>query len=219
MFHRLVAIPQEEYMQLSRIQQISQPATHQFRNLERQFNEQEHVADPYRRLMMQSETLDEMKGLKERMREDITAATPKPYRKRAQSLFQSMQPFLRFNERGEIYNANQQLIPGSRLEDLIQHAVRDRRRDMTPTGWSDFRSLLETHNAPRMTLNRNTLEEMSKGEVKSRNSPPPPPPSTKRIKAEKKDEDEKYAIAMQRPKRNRKSPSKYSKDFGFLKYY
>ena len=110
MFQRLIAIPQEEYMQLTRVQQVRQPTTQQIYNLERQYNEQEHIRDPYHRLMLQSETLDEMKELKQRMRQDIAMSTPKPYKKRAEALFQSMEPFLRINERGEIYNISDQLF-------------------------------------------------------------------------------------------------------------
>lgn len=33
--------------------------------------------------------------------------------------------------------------------DLVQHAVRDRRRNLTPMGWPEFRHLLQEHNVPK----------------------------------------------------------------------
>ena len=39
-------------------------------------------------------------------------------------------------------------------------AVRDRRRNITPPGWEEFKTLLKDANAPRMILNYETLEEM-----------------------------------------------------------
>ena len=55
---------------------------------------------------------------------------------------------------------NNQTISQSRVEDLIQHAVRDRRRNMTLTGWSTFLDILREHNIPKSSLNRQTLDEM-----------------------------------------------------------
>ena len=62
--------------------------------------------------------------------------------------------------KGEIYSDTGDLVPGSRLEDLIQHAVRDRRRNIMPKGWSEFLRILRDHNVPKFMLNRNTLDEM-----------------------------------------------------------
>ena len=227
MFQRLIAIVQEEYMQLTRVQQVRQLVTQQLYNLERQYNEQERIHDPYNRMMLQSETLDEMKELKERMRQDIGSSTPKPYKKRAQALFQSMEPFLKFNERGEILSASNQLIPQSRLEDLVQHAVRDRRRNITPTGWQDFRHLLKQHNVPKFTLNRDTLEEMERDSaVKREDSPSSTSLMRKSIKKEIKENTSpfkkkvikrlKMEPAIQKSKRVNKDNPKYEKKFGFL---
>ena len=172
MFQRMVAIPQEEYMKLTSVQQVRQPYTQQFYNLEKQYGEQEYIRDPYQRMLMQSETLEDMKELKERMRQDLTLATPKPYRSRALALYQSLQPFLKFNERGEIFNENGQVVPQSRLEDLVQYAVRDRRRAVVPTGWSQFRDLLQSQNVPKYMLNRDTLQEMTNVNVKIESTTP-----------------------------------------------
>ena len=160
MFQRMIAIPQEEYLQLSSVQNVRQPLTQQFYNLESQYNKEAQIADPYKRLISQSNTLEDMKQLKDQMRHYITVSTPKPYRSRAQALLENVSSFLRYNERGEIFDNENNTIENSRLEDLIQHAVRDRRRNMSPVGWEYFLNLLRRHNVPKSILNRNTIEEM-----------------------------------------------------------
>ena len=160
MFQRMVAIPQEEYLQLSSVQNARQPLTQQFYNLESQYNKEAQIVNPYERLISQSNTLEEMKQLKEQMRHYITVSTPKPYRSRAQALLENVSSFLRYNERGEILDKENNLIENTRLEDLIQHAVRDRRRNLNPVGWNYFLNLLREYNVPKSILNRNTIDEM-----------------------------------------------------------
>lgn len=160
MFQRLMAIPQEEYLQLTSVQQARQPITQQFYDLEKRYQEGEHITEPYKRLLNQSETLNEMKNLKEKMRQGIITSTPKPYQTRAKSLFQSLEPFIKYNDRGEIYDEKSNIIPESRLEDLIQYAVRDRRRNIIPKAWSEFVTLLKKHNVPKSMLNHDTLREI-----------------------------------------------------------
>ena len=162
LFQRMVVIPQEEYLQMSSVQHVKQPLTQQFYNLESQYNKEAEIGDPYKRLISQSNTLESMKELKEKMRHYITVSTPKPYRTRAQALLENVSSFLRYNERGEIYDLENNTIENSRLEDLIQHAVRDRRRNISPVGWNYFLSLLREHNVPKSVLNRDTIEEMER---------------------------------------------------------
>ena len=159
-FQRLVAIPQEEYLSLLSMQNIKEPLGQHFHNLENAYAKGEMEKDPYRRLLLQSNTLDQMKQVKEQIRDSLAVSTPKPYLSRAKALFQTLETFLKFNTKGEIYSDDGDVIPGSRLEDLIQHAVRDRRRNLTPTGWNDFLTILSNHNVPKSLLNRNTLDEM-----------------------------------------------------------
>jgi cell division protein FtsL len=161
-FQRLIVIPQEEYSALMNMQNLREPLTQHYSQLQSQYESEEKENDPYRRLVMQSSTLDQMKQVKEQMRNSLTVSTPKPYQKRAQALYQTVENFLKFNDKGEIYTDDGNVIPGSRLEDLIQHAVRDRRRNMTPTGWTEFIMLLHSHNVPKSFLNRDTLDEMDK---------------------------------------------------------
>lgn len=160
MFQRLMAIPQEEYLQLTSVQQARQPLTQQFYNLEKRYQEGEHILEPYKRLINQSETLDEMKNLKEKMRQGIMISTPKPYQTRAKTLFQNLEPYIKFNERGEIYDYKGDLITDSRLEDLVQYAVRDRRRNIKPVAWDEFKYILQKYNVPKFVLNYDTLKEM-----------------------------------------------------------
>jgi hypothetical protein len=174
-FQRLIALPQEEYTALMNIQNLRDPLTQHYASLENQYESEEREKDPYRRLLMQSNTLDQMKQIKEQIRSSLAVSTPKPYQKRAEALFQTVEKFLKFNDKGEIYTDDGNIISGSRLEDLIQHAVRDRRRNMTPTGWTEFVTILHSHNVPKSFLNRYTLDEMEKIVM-----PPPTigPPST-----------------------------------------
>ena len=159
-FERMIAIPQEEYVALSSLQNVREPLAQHFQNLEKRYALEEKERDPYRRLMLQSNTLDQLKEVKSQMRNSLAIATPKPYQSRAKALFETLESFIKFNDKGEIYSDDGNLVPGSRLEDLIQHAVRDRRRNLTPTGWSDFLTVLRDHNVPKSILNRNTLDEL-----------------------------------------------------------
>ena len=162
-FQRMIVIPQEEYLSLSSMQNVKEPLTQHFYDLERRFNSEETVRDPYRRMVLQSNTLDQMKQVKDQLRNSLLVSTPKPYQTRAKALFQTVEDLLKYNEKGEIYASDGSLVSGSRMEDLIQHAVRDRRRrNMTPTGWTHFLNILRDHNVPRSILNRDTLDEMER---------------------------------------------------------
>ena len=234
MFQRMMAIPQEEYLQLTAVQQARQPLMRQFQQLENQYQQHSHITDPYRKLVHQAETLDDLKALKEKMRNEVVLATPKPYQSRARSLFQHLEPILKFNERGEIFDEQNQLIPESRIEDLIQYAVRDRRRHFLPTGWGTFIKVLRTHNVPKYVLNRNTLDEMEnisqniviKSEVKPRaerwrdmamKTLMKTEDGKKRKLQQKakspKEKKIKQSPTRQRPLRSRKRPSKYGTNF------
>lgn len=159
-FQRMIVIPQEEYLALSSMQNVKEPLAQHFYDLEKRYSSDESIKDPYRRLIMQSSTLDQMKQVKEQLRNSLTISTPKPYQSRANALFQTIESFLKFNDKGEIYLDDGSVVSGSRVEDLIQHAVRDRRRNLTPTGWIDFLTILRDHNVPKSILNRDTLDEM-----------------------------------------------------------
>ena len=162
MFQRMMVIPQEEYLQLSAVQAARKPMVQQMHQLSSEYEEQGQIADPYRRLIYQSETLDAMKALKEKMRDEIVLATPKAFQSRTRSLFQHLEPVLKLTERGEMYDKANTVIPNSRIEDLIQYAVRVRRRNYEPTGWTSFLELLRDNNIPKYMLNRNTLEELDR---------------------------------------------------------
>ena len=181
-YQRMIALPQEEYLQLSSVQNVRQPLTQQFYNVEKEYVENENINDPYRRMIFQSENMEQMKQLKDQMRHYISITTPKPYLNRAQALLQSVDTFVKYNARGEIFDDENNVIPNSRMEDLIQHAVRDRRRNMVPAGWEYFLNQLRSHNVPKSILNRDTLDEMDNiifptvtKEIKQEHSPPKKP--------------------------------------------
>ena len=161
-FERMIAIPQEEYIQLKSVQHVKQPQAQKMVELSQLYQQQAEIKDPYEKLILQGNTLDEMKEWKDKIRNEMALGTPKPYRNRALSLYRSMEPHVKINQRGEIHDKNDKPIEHSRVEDLIQHAVRDRRRHFTPIAWDHFSKLLKEHNIPRSLLNRATLEELDK---------------------------------------------------------
>ena len=200
-FQRMIAIPQEEYLTLSSVQNARQPLIQRFYNLENRYNEDENIRDPYKRLVLQSETLEEMKRMKDQMRNYLSVSIPKPYQNRAQALFRSIESFLRFNDRGEMIDKDNNIIDDSRVEDLIQHAVRDRRRNMTPAGWKQFVSLLQEHNIPKSILNRQTLDEMDNRAT----------PNTKYVTIKKEEDDGVKAAHQSRKRKRSKSTPKYAR--------
>ena len=168
-FQQMIAIPIEQYNQLTQLQQVHKPAEqHKLMQLSQTYDQQALVKDPNDRLMLQGGTLEEMKDLKEKMRLGIELGTPRPYRNRALTLYRSLEAHVPITTRGELVDdVSGEPITDSRVEDLIQHAVRDRRRDFTPTAWSTFVSLLKKHNVPRTVLNRATLDELASPSVKT----------------------------------------------------
>ena len=161
-FRRMVVIPQEEYAQLLGMRRLTQPLAMHYDTLHRQFEEQAKIEDPYSRLVHQSESLEQMKALKDQMRQSLLVSTPKVYRSRAETLMKVIEPHIGVSSRGELLNkASRQPIEDSRLDDLIQHAVRDRRRQFfSPKGWSEFVQTMREINVPRQVLNRQTIEEL-----------------------------------------------------------
>ena len=138
------------------------------------------AGDPYERMMRQGMLLEGVKRTKEQLQNDIALGTPKPYRSRALALYNQIASTTHFNEKGELVvgdrstkdaSGARRAIEGSRAEDLIQHAVRDRRKQFTPTGWSEFLTELHSQNVPRMMLNRQTIDELQ-----TISKPPPPSP-------------------------------------------
>ena len=161
----MIAIPVEQYNQLTSLQHVHKPAEqHKMMQLSQTYDKQARITDPTDRLLLQGGTLEEMKDLKEKMRQDLSLGTPKPYRNRALT-FCSLESHVPFTERGELLDDAGKAIPNSRVEDLIQHTVRDRRRNFTPEAWDTFVGMLKKHNVPRVVLNRPTLDEL--------NAPPP----------------------------------------------
>lgn len=174
-FQKLIAIPQEEYIQLNTVQQVHQPLQQQMNHL---LTQQQQFLNPYDQMMKQGTQLEQVKVIKEKIRDSLSLGTPKPYRNRALSLYKSMEPYVQYNERGEMLDDQQNPIKESRAEDLIQHAVRDRRRNFVPAAWDTFLKKIEDHNIPKTYLNRQTIEEL-------KSQPKPPTPSTSEKKKRK----------------------------------
>ena len=161
-FQRMVAVPESEYLQLTSLQQVKQPLAQKFYEVNNEYENAAAISDPYSRLAVRSTTLNEMKSLHDQMKNYLSIVTPKPYRSRAERLLSVLEPHLKWNEKGEmIDNSTNRAIDQSQVSDLIQHAVRDRRRrNMSPMGWEKFVERLREHNAPQMLLSMETLNEM-----------------------------------------------------------
>lgn len=159
-FERMVGISEDEYHHLKSLQQSQNPIQNKFLSLSNNYQKQASINDPHVRIHRQGETLNEMINLKDDLRKRLIEITPKPYQSRATSLFQFVANKIDVNEKGELKDAHGSVIQGSNISDLVQHAVRDRRRNILPPGWNTFLSVLRDNNTPRMILNYNTLEEM-----------------------------------------------------------
>ena len=163
-YSKMIVVPQEEYVQLASVHKAQQPIVQQFDDLTRENIQLEQIPDPYRRLQLQSSNLEERKTLKDKMRRIVTLSTPRPYRSRAENLFDFLQPHLRYNEKGEVFDGNTgDVIEESHIDDLLQHAIRDIRRNTSePDGWVYFRNLLRQLNVPHKLIGSPTILELSK---------------------------------------------------------
>ena len=166
-FQQLVAVPLEQYSQMSSQMRVHQaPLAQKLAQLQSELASAPTVqSNPYDQMMRQGMRLEAVKRTKEQLQNDISLGTPKPYRNRALALYNQIAPTTHFNEKGELVLLDDATSPspivGSRAEDLIQHAVRDRQKQFTPTGWQHFVRQLHKHNIPRMMLNRSTIAELN----------------------------------------------------------
>lgn len=167
-YSKMVVLPQEEYVQLASVHKAQQPIVQQFNELTRENMKLNHIDDPYRRLQLQGSNLEERKVLKDKMRRFITLSTPRQYRSRAETLFDFVEPHMRFNEKGEIIDGQTgQVIENSHIDDLLQHAVRDMRRNLgKPIGWDYFLKMLRHENVPHNIVGSPTVLELSKAQSK-----------------------------------------------------
>lgn len=155
-FQRMIVIPEEEYNHLVN---FKQPLRQQFLQAVRQHETDGMIKDPYSKLVHQGLSLESMKLKKDKMRTNVSKSTPKHFRARANQLLNAIESHIDFNDRGEILKDNQP-ISGSHIEDLIQYAVRDNRRITHPPGWTYFLEKLRLINVPRISLNRDTINEL-----------------------------------------------------------
>lgn len=159
-FQRMVTIPEDEYNLLRSMQQVGDPLEKKFQTLSSEYAKQGAIKDPHDRVMQQGETLNEMIKTKDVLRRRLQDATPRPYQNRVGSLFDHMKEKMPISDKGEIYTKDGDVIEGSNIGDLMQHAVRDRRRKYTPVGWNMFLTHMKDANAPKMVMNYDTLEEL-----------------------------------------------------------
>ena len=208
-FERMVGITEDEYRHLKSLQRTNDPLQNKFLSLSNDYKRQEFINNPYVRVQRQGETLGQMIKVKDSLRQHVVDATPKPYKARTQSLFHFIADKISVNARGELYDKDGAIIEGSNIADLIQHAVRDRRRNMTPAGWSRFLDILRVNNAPRMILNYDTLDEM---QSQSKSSPvikkgtlPSRIPVLKKEPSYDPDRFRQYLLSLKKEKKEKKT--------------
>jgi len=161
-FERMAVIPEREYTYLKSLQQVNNPTQEKISNLSNDYTRQGLIKDPYTRVHRQAETLDQIRRLKDDIQKQILQSTPKPYQTRAKSLMSFLENQLEVNDRGELIGDNHVTVSDSNITDLIQHAVRDRRRNIQPEGWEVFKEKLQNLNVPQSFLNYDTLDEIKR---------------------------------------------------------
>ena len=109
-YSRMVVIPQDEYIQLTAMQQVRQPLANQIYRKELDYQQNLEIKDPQRAALLQSETVEELKSLKSKMRDSVSTATPLASRAHAIGLFNSIEPHLKVNDRGEIITDDNNII-------------------------------------------------------------------------------------------------------------
>ena len=158
-YSKMIVLFQEEYLQLKSLRNSQQPIANQLQDLTRKDEEIEKISDPYRRLQLPADNIEERRTVRDKMRKFITLSTPKQYSSRAENLLNFIEPFIQYNERGEILDsAKGEAIKDSHIDDLLQHAVRDmRRKTVKPTGWDHFREILARENVPHNIIGAPTI--------------------------------------------------------------
>ena len=206
-YSKMVVLPQEEYLQLKSMKNAQQPIVNQLQELTKKDEEIEKISDPYRRLQLHADNIEERRNIRDKMRKFITLSTPRQYRSRAENLLNFIEPFIHYNERGEILDSEKgEAIKDSHIDDLLQHAVRDMRRKMVkPNGWDHFREILSRENVPHNIIGAPTISELSKH---STTRPKMKVPRKMKIKDEVLD-DESANVKHRRTRSYDKSYSKY----------
>lgn len=217
-FQRMVVIPETEYTQLqlnSQLVRSEKPIEQQFQSTSKQYDEEKLIPDEFTRLLKQGSTLERLKDLKTEIRENMDLGTPKQYRARANALYSAIQSRIKLSDKGELIDMNDHAIPKSHIGDLIQYAVRDKRRSFEPTGWVQFIQQLHDLNAPMSPLNTETIEE-----IRKLNIPSSTPVTSNMVSDVKRKPSFKHARSKSSIKREITDEDENADDnSGFLKTY
>ena len=66
-FQHMILLPREEYAQLLTSQNVTQPLSQKFQELQQDMKGHQMISDPYTRLVHEADTLEHMKGLKDQI--------------------------------------------------------------------------------------------------------------------------------------------------------
>ena len=95
---------------------------------------------------------------------------------------------LRWDQMGTIY-VNDQVVPGTHIEDILHCIVRDRKLARQPNGWKEVMNALITMNVPHEYINNESAQRYLAHRGKLRSTSPsgelhlhsPPPPGQRRV--------------------------------------
>ena len=191
----MVVLPYEEYLELKQPQQqhkSSSPLEKKYEKVLQQYRKHSHIHNPIEQQFKQGEDLTELRLLREKMNTYYF----KDEKQRGSQLLSKLSPgLLDFNHAGEIIDKRtNQTISGSRIDDLIKHAVSadTNAHTRSPQGWKEFVSILKAApHIPTHWLNSHTLQEVNASLPSSPlpspiSSPPvsPPAPQSKKRKSD-----------------------------------
>lgn len=151
-YRKMIMVTQEEY------EKCKNP-------IDQKLSAHVNLPDDQRKLL-DSITLNEVREKKT----DVTSSVPsnviEAFPRHVQSRARALIGYLRdlrkveWNDAGEIRIKGSNFIAGSNIVDLVQHAVRDKRRRMaTPRGWYEFKNMLIGSNVPMSVLGQAMLQE------------------------------------------------------------
>ena len=188
----MVVLPEAEYLELQQRQKVSTtttPLEKKYDKVLHQYREHSKIHDPIEQHYKQGEDLDEMRRLRDKM--NAYYFKNENHKDHGSQLLSILSPaLLDCNHAGEILDKQKnQIVRGSRLDDLIIHAVSHHRPSLPPPpGWNEFVSILKrAPHIPEHILNARTQQQLSSPPASTPASPspsvvfsPPPPKVTKR---------------------------------------
>ena len=155
-YRKMMLVTPDEY------NRMKQPDT-----IDKSIDENKHLPDDQREKMDQLAISEHRKKQAQvepsLVPDNLIQGLPRNAQSRARGLIGFLKDTRRveWNDRGEIRPKDGNFITGSNIIDLIQHSVRDSRRQISPRGWNEFFDQIKKSNVPRSLLGNATLYELN----------------------------------------------------------